>query len=38
MNSFIGWIGGKRALRNEILQRIPPVFHPFLQPRKLFFG
>lgn len=22
MNSFIGWIGGKRALRNEILQRI----------------
>ena len=23
MNSFIGWIGGKRALRNEILQRMP---------------
>ena len=23
MNSFIGWIGGKRVLRNEILQRMP---------------
>lgn len=23
MNSFIGWIGGKRALCNEILQRMP---------------
>jgi len=22
MNSFIGWIGGKRALRNEDLQRM----------------
>ena len=27
MNSFIGWIGGKRALRNEILQRMPSGMH-----------
>ena len=30
MNSFIGWIGGKRALRNEILQRMPAVSYTHL--------
>ena len=31
MNSFIGWIGGKRALRNEILQRMPAAIRRYIE-------
>lgn len=31
MNSFIGWIGGKRALRDEIIARFPASFERYVE-------
>lgn len=31
MNSFIGWIGGKRALRDEIIARFPSNFGRYIE-------
>lgn len=31
MNSFIGWIGGKRALRNEITKRFPSDYERYIE-------
>lgn len=31
MNSFIGWIGGKRALKNEIISRFPKDFERYIE-------
>lgn len=31
MNSFIGWIGGKKLLREEIVKRFPPQFGRYIE-------
>lgn len=31
MNSFIGWIGGKRALRDEIISRFPQSYDRYIE-------
>lgn len=31
MNSFIGWIGGKRALRDDIIAHFPPNFDRYIE-------
>lgn len=31
MNSFIGWIGGKRALRDDIIARFPQSFERYIE-------
>lgn len=31
MNSFIGWIGGKKLLRNEIIKRFPEKFGRYIE-------
>lgn len=31
MNSFIGWIGGKKLLRNEIIKRFPQGFDRYIE-------
>ena len=31
MNSFIGWIGGKKALRNEIIAQFPQSFERYIE-------
>ncbi len=31
MNSFIGWIGGKRALRTEIIRRFPAEYNRYIE-------
>jgi len=31
MNSFIGWIGGKKLLRNEIIRRFPEKFSRYIE-------
>lgn len=31
MNSFIGWIGGKKLLRNEIIKRFPGAFNRYIE-------
>lgn len=31
MNSFIGWIGGKRALRDDIIARFPDFFERYIE-------
>lgn len=30
MNSFIGWVGGKRLLRKEVLKRFPHDFSRYI--------
>lgn len=31
MNSFIGWIGGKKALRNVIIEKFPEDFSSYIE-------
>lgn len=31
MNSFIGWVGGKKALRNEIIAQFPQSFERYIE-------
>jgi DNA adenine methylase len=31
MNSFIGWIGGKKLLRKEIVKRFPESFNRYIE-------
>ena len=31
MNSFMSWIGGKKALRNEILMRFPLYYERYIE-------
>ena len=31
MNSFMAWVGGKKALRDEILNRFPPNYQKYIE-------
>ena len=31
MNSFMSWVGGKKALRNEVLARFPPYYGRYIE-------
>jgi DNA adenine methylase len=31
INSFMSWIGGKKALRDEILMRFPATYHRYVE-------
>ena len=31
MNSFMSWVGGKKALRNEVLARFPPYYERYIE-------
>ena len=31
MNSFMSWVGGKKALRDEVLKRFPPYYERYIE-------
>ena len=31
MNSFMSWVGGKKALRDEIVLRFPPTYSRYIE-------
>ena len=31
MNSFMSWVGGKKALRDDVLARFPPYYERYIE-------
>ncbi len=31
MNSFMSWVGGKKALRDEVIIRMPPFYEKYIE-------